>query len=711
MPTIQEIRQQFPQYSDLSDEDLAHGLHDKYYSDMPFEDFAGKIGLSAQQPQQPVGHAAGLLSTFENGMTFGFNDEFASGVDAAIAKLGGDDRPVGDIYRQNHQARQGQIDQYAQEHPHLAQAAELAGGALPTAAAIVTANPELAPGASQVAESSQGLVRRLINNIVGGGTAGVVSGYGNADSDNALSSEIKGGALGGALGLGTGAAVEAAAPISSALKGSKKAVSEWVDEVIKGKFAAPKPIVTDDTPTAPSAAGDRILRSLNRDNIDPGMAAQALQAQREMGKPASIADVGGRNTKGLARTAATVPGPGKQFAHEALNARQDVDASKGRILGDLQDTLGVPVHNTDDLIDDIITKRGEAAGPDYRKAYAQGEITHPDLVGMLDENPVFASAHAKASKVLAGAGRKIQPLYNLENSQLIRYPTVEDVDLIKKGVDRRLYNNKRGNNDVDEDALDAYGSALIDGQRTKLLQTMDPLAPDYAVARGKFSGETRMKEAVEAGRNIFNTDPREVTKTLGKLEPAEREMFKMGAADAVRLHMSQAANRENANLAADIFGTSGKGSKAELMKAVFGDNNSFTQFSDRMNAELGLARTHNFVKGGSNTQDKLAEQQDLELPISDAATDLMLGNVKSATGRVLRSVSNNTYGRAVAGGSEQAREELARRLFSGDPSDDAVEFLRSLDRVKRAREESMRVTRGRGLGSSIGAGQQAGDRD
>lgn len=42
---IQEIRQQYPQYKDMSDGDLAQALHGKYYSDMPYEQFAAKVGV------------------------------------------------------------------------------------------------------------------------------------------------------------------------------------------------------------------------------------------------------------------------------------------------------------------------------------------------------------------------------------------------------------------------------------------------------------------------------------------------------------------------------------------------------------------------------------------------------------------------------------------------------------------------------------------
>jgi hypothetical protein len=44
MPTLAEIRSHYPQYEDLSDRQLAEGLHKAYYSDMPFSDFAGRIG-------------------------------------------------------------------------------------------------------------------------------------------------------------------------------------------------------------------------------------------------------------------------------------------------------------------------------------------------------------------------------------------------------------------------------------------------------------------------------------------------------------------------------------------------------------------------------------------------------------------------------------------------------------------------------------------
>lgn len=51
---LQEIRQKYPQYADLSDDQLAQGLHKKHYADMPYEQFAGKIGLGAAKTAPPA---------------------------------------------------------------------------------------------------------------------------------------------------------------------------------------------------------------------------------------------------------------------------------------------------------------------------------------------------------------------------------------------------------------------------------------------------------------------------------------------------------------------------------------------------------------------------------------------------------------------------------------------------------------------------------
>ena len=66
MATIAEIRQQYPQYSDLTDTQLADAFRSKFYSDIPKEQFYATLGIntSAQQQVAQQSPAQGGMDTF-----------------------------------------------------------------------------------------------------------------------------------------------------------------------------------------------------------------------------------------------------------------------------------------------------------------------------------------------------------------------------------------------------------------------------------------------------------------------------------------------------------------------------------------------------------------------------------------------------------------------------------------------------------------------
>jgi len=49
-----DVRQKYPQYDDMSDDQLAGALHKKYYADISYDDFAGKVGLGAEASNEGV---------------------------------------------------------------------------------------------------------------------------------------------------------------------------------------------------------------------------------------------------------------------------------------------------------------------------------------------------------------------------------------------------------------------------------------------------------------------------------------------------------------------------------------------------------------------------------------------------------------------------------------------------------------------------------
>ena len=50
---IADIRQQYPQYNDMSDADLADALHQKFYSDMPKQQFSSATFTSCPSRRKP----------------------------------------------------------------------------------------------------------------------------------------------------------------------------------------------------------------------------------------------------------------------------------------------------------------------------------------------------------------------------------------------------------------------------------------------------------------------------------------------------------------------------------------------------------------------------------------------------------------------------------------------------------------------------------
>src|SRR3990167_8908318 len=82
--TIADIRQKFPQYNDLPDEQLADAFHRKFYSDIPREKFNAQIGFRIQE-KSTLQNVSETLSDSASGIgqgaTFGFSDEiFAAGL-------------------------------------------------------------------------------------------------------------------------------------------------------------------------------------------------------------------------------------------------------------------------------------------------------------------------------------------------------------------------------------------------------------------------------------------------------------------------------------------------------------------------------------------------------------------------------------------------------------------------------------------------------
>ena len=70
---LEDLRKKFPDYNDMSDEAFASAYHRKFYSDIPFDDFAQRIGLTPSLARAPQGTS--LVESFPQGGMIVRNEE------------------------------------------------------------------------------------------------------------------------------------------------------------------------------------------------------------------------------------------------------------------------------------------------------------------------------------------------------------------------------------------------------------------------------------------------------------------------------------------------------------------------------------------------------------------------------------------------------------------------------------------------------------
>ena len=128
MKTLAEIRQQYPQYQDIPDVQLAKALHSKFYSDVPYSEFTKKLGfrevIDNTPQQEPMTVMEGIGETAMGALRGAsrFGTTFMRPIDAATDYIKGDRGPTvsglitGDQPLSRNQERIAAIEQFMRDH-------------------------------------------------------------------------------------------------------------------------------------------------------------------------------------------------------------------------------------------------------------------------------------------------------------------------------------------------------------------------------------------------------------------------------------------------------------------------------------------------------------------------------------------------------------------------------------------------------------------
>lgn len=289
MASIAEIRQQYPQYEDMSDQQLADALYSKHYADMDRAEFDQKIGLSVAAPEGLVPGSpqyaqwaaeqaragkklpqvsdmspkffperdSSLLDPFVQGTTFGFADELRGAVQGGAAAMQGGD--FWDTYKRSVDQSRNALDFQRRENPVGAIGAEIAG-AIPTGIAA----------GGQIAAKGATTLGRMLSGATVGGAQGAV--YGAGAAGDSLEERAQGAAFGGAGGAALGGAIPAVAAGFKGLFGRIGVAMPEIDDLYKAKDAAYKKVDSSGFRYTPQQFDDLvndIYRRVGASNIDP----------------------------------------------------------------------------------------------------------------------------------------------------------------------------------------------------------------------------------------------------------------------------------------------------------------------------------------------------------------------------------------------------------------------------------------------------------
>lgn len=670
MATLGEIRQQHPEYNDLSDQQLADGLYKKFYSDMPREQFDAKVGLvntplatedqikGAFARANPIAASGGttLAANAGVGETLG---TAASNIVPSAKRLGSDllamvTDPVGTVKNIGRLAA-GAGEKFipgTQSYEIYADAvgkyfAERYGG---------VENVK-----KTMAEDPVGFAADVATVLTGGELAlarapGVI----------------------GKVGQVAGTASRVVDPINAAVKAGAavtKPVAKVAGAVAK-PFADAAFARINPAGTAVKKVAERITNS--GQTID--QVANRIDRAAGEGQTLSVADTGGRGIQTLARTVANTPGKGADRI--AAKANITAMAQGDRLKRFVSEAFEAPEGAYQAAKATVMDARSSAATPYYERAYA----TPVPYTFRLEEVLNTPAGRAGLAAAKRNSANRREPwaqwFANVADDGTIidarRVPDMRALDEVQRVVGQMVEDAKKAaDGSPFAKAKDTPASIAIRSVHRDLLNVMDAAGETragradgpFARARNVGLSNIQADEALEFGRNALNTDSRVIAQRMGSpaaygrdrvFNEGQRELARIGVADAIRDKIDKAGMTHNALL--KFFGTK---EQVARVRPFFQTEQDFGRFRAQMFNEARKRKTIDFVRNNSTTARQLLDAQD-----AGQMADTVGVAAQAVTGGVVPAVMTLLQRglRRIAGLTPAVADEMSKILMTTDPT-------------------------------------------
>jgi hypothetical protein len=623
------------------------------YKDAPLAD-APQAFTSVLGPGVPYSGVAEGVRSVGQGLTFGLLDELEAAVRTGSIS--------GPEYERQRNLLREQQKQFGQDSPIIKTGLEI-GGSLLAPLGIAKQVGRLAPEAQALVTGTTLTGQAGRGAAIGAGT-GAASGYGFAEKD-AGSGAVVGGIFGGLLG------------------GSVPIVVDKAGTLIKNVLNSAG--IGDQQ----TAASKMLANAFQKDNLTPTEVKQALDEMRRIGVPNPVIADLGKSLNDLAYSAYVVQSKAKGGTESFLVNRM-IDQPNDIVQG-LVTKAGLAKNvNGFEYLEALTANQSRLASQSYPDAYSRAINAVP--FRQYVDRPVFQKAYEEAVKRAGVYGNTLPPLTAIRNAQFV--PT-DILHQIKIGLDRVV--------DAETDSLtnkvSGYGRDVVK-VKNEFNDLIKSLNPEYAKANAEFADAERIKNAFKMGQDYQKLDPKEALANIRKLNPDEKEAFRLGVMADVN---NRLGNFKGGDFTKQIFKSDNQKS---LLRNAFTDKldengqiiksaqDSYNEFSQYVKGLGQQSATKQRVLGGSRTDENRAVRDESN----------MLGSLAQATASgdplsMLRAGGQALLSRA-RGISSETSEALQRRLFSVDPIEQSA-ILAELNR-RMKRPQTGLLTGAAAVGSATG---------
>lgn len=677
MQTLDEIRKSYPQYSDMSDADLAGALHQKFYHDMPREEFDKKIGVgaaaapvTANNVVRSAGTGIPVLGGILNRLDAGTNATLAPVLNPLFdPKDQLSEENWSERYAHSLRDQEGMDKKFADEHPIVDTGAKIAGGVAATLPMAATAT-----GARLLGMTGETLPQLVRNGAVSGGIIG------GADAAVRGENPLTGAAFGGGLGGGLPA-------------------------VAAGLRLAATPVISNIRARMNPAgyAESQVARAVQESGQTPAQITRQVADADAAGQGVfTVADAMGNPGQRMLASTARAPGRARTDVVDFLEGRQ---AGQGERVGNIIDE-GLGAGNTArQTVDELTQTARREAAPLYREALEQQPVWNNRMQEFFDD-PITHRGLREGVGVQRleslAAGERFNPTdfaitdFNGAGDPIISgVPNMRTINLIKKGWDNILegYRDKTTGRLV----LDEHGRAL-DQVRRAFLNEVDSLNPKYAQARAAYAGPAQVRDAVDAGaRAASRGRSADNLQRFDALTAPSQQGFRGGYADTLAARIESTASGSNKVRPLSSIKATDELSALSLHQGPV-QPGYLDPLSQRLGREQRMFQTRNAATGNSKTAENFADDAAMAVD-PGMITNVITGNY----GAALRSAIHAGHNR-LTGNTPEVRAEVARILLQRGQTVPPRVLEQLINRAVQRIENVQRVARQ--VTGSIGRGTQ-----